>query len=875
MALGEKQGGSRSRFDAGQKPDLPDEARLPPDKKPPVTRVVSPFGAELPVEEKKGLIHIGHDPLAKNADGGPVCNMADYFSARRCPDLLERDLLVVGGAEPHMQLALYALDYVNQQRAKKGASEVTPASEDFEKLCDAYVSLDRRGADWRIRVSEVDRLDDQYWPAENALRLSGVPGERIKFYSPTDRIGLIRALAERSARYMVDPIASDIPGMRQEVEEARKNLPSGNQFYHADTGTRYLSFSQFADLGSDLKDKSRFLGRFGEVLDLMKSENKRGNRELQFFGVDERKFFGVLEEKVYGVSGRELFGSRKWGRRHKGRRLLHYLKDVKRSAKRGFSKRPVFKYEDLKTFHDWARETDKDTWDSQKTERFRSLLSAFTAVLPPDLKGADFNSDGWISAMHSDLRESGRREEAHDLHLWLDEVRGLHYLPAGRILQKKRGFLREDYPVKEPTTDHRIARNLYDAVVSLEGTENGAHPAPKQRNRWRISPATDPPRVRFANVARIIGGQEKYDIMGSGTRPEYLVFAGVVGDGGEQIKEYRFRRSLYCWQDCVKHFRKAPAPEGGMVFGTAQELRERGHSRIKTLKRSEAQRLSREYFQWMWMRVKAMQSLGMDILDIDMTTLPTGEQYLYRENVSGEFLPENLIPSAYLADASFTRGVAVQMGVAGARSSAAAKTSFGNGDEALRIISDEERIIPPSEHKMLDPIQAFYETQKPIVDDTDRYSLYLAKLLVNAACRSKDGAFNAQQTASSFAGGFAGELRRLQKRYRRDPKACEGKPDEWRRNWQDTQSEGLIEKPMNPQWDIDAVWKKALSRLDAADPKAVSSRIAADAVLLYDDIVSRTGGDTEKMQPYLALLAGAHRNEKTVPETAELIKKHP
>ncbi|MFH1721754.1 MAG: hypothetical protein ABH950_04020 [Candidatus Altiarchaeota archaeon] len=903
---GSQKGGGRTARKAAI-PDTVSQASVRP-KSAPITRVESFIGSDAPVTYQKDLIHIGQDPTEKNADGSYLCSVANYFSAKRFQEVLDKtlkkrefrgllkndnfrrffnlvgkkiftqDILVASQFGMHASISLSAIDLIQQQMGQEGLERFKNGSTEHDALVEAitgtYVPLDTRGEDWRVRVSRVDEFEQTYRPAMKALTRAKVLPENIKFYAPEQPVGLMRRLRKWGWRWMQDSIAYTQDGMRDEIEQARKSFLSGNQFFHKDGGGRLMTLTQFTDIGTDISDPEKLLDRVDELTVRMKKTNPEGVREFEFFGIDQREFFGRVEEGVFGIESERFVGSHEretrttartignllTGARKAGRSAISGIKRGRRAIRRATGKaKREFTYWDLTEFVDWGRKAQAvGAWvqgvpNDEAIKRFQGLIEKFSNALSHEIPTNDFGNDAWLTQMHGELRATSQLVEAEDYDMGLQEAYGMDHKSAGSITfdHNKRIWRRVWFDLMRPLRpQEKRARLIYDHYVYAEGDiRNGKLPTPLKQ--WS-GPIDSRPKVDYLNLARNYRAQPKFDIKGTGERREEWFIAyhrrrESDAQGNDLLVERRLRKIFFDSEYCGRNLGKVTDDEGRIIFKEILEIRtdaqaQKKRASWKRLTKPEAQKLSREYFYWTWARVKAMQTLGIEMPDVSLVELRDGSQFIEREFIRKNFEPTDWIPSTDYGNLEFVQGLGEQMGLAAARGLVAGKMIFDKGDELIKIDQSKPHAAP-KDHILADPVHSFSSTEKPLEEDTDRYSIYLAKLLLRAVRNGIEDDASLDKIKKAFLGRFTGELGRIQDHYIRNSEKCEAQPGQWKKQWRKLYpGKSISPVSMNPKWNISNAWKQTLKRLGPANPRVITESIELNTDAIFSASISKITG---------------------------------
>ena len=178
------------------------------------------------------------------------------------------------------------VDLLSQQREREGLAPwprrrlIWEASESVDLVFEA--------GDVVLIRPELERLDLAFETDRLLQDECGVPKHRIHFTRTHDR-RVRQALRERGELWRMFSPASDRDAAIAAIRNARVAI--GEQrlyYYNAQSGTRWLTFEEFA--GLDRLEEDALARQLEEIRIHCTQRNRHGNPEIAFFGVDALRF---------------------------------------------------------------------------------------------------------------------------------------------------------------------------------------------------------------------------------------------------------------------------------------------------------------------------------------------------------------------------------------------------------------------------------------------------------------------------------------------------------------------------------------------------------------------------------------------------------
>lgn len=139
---------------------------------------------------------------------------------------------------------------------------------------------------------EVERLDLAFQSDQLLQDACEVPKHRIRFARTHDP-RVRQALRERGELWRMFSVVFDRAAAIQAIRQSRVAIRCQPiYYYNAQSGTRWLTYQEFAGLGR--LDDDSLARQLDEIREHCDQRNRHGNPELAFFGVDPLKFGAPL-----------------------------------------------------------------------------------------------------------------------------------------------------------------------------------------------------------------------------------------------------------------------------------------------------------------------------------------------------------------------------------------------------------------------------------------------------------------------------------------------------------------------------------------------------------------------------------------------------
>jgi hypothetical protein len=218
---------------------------------------------------------IGPHPFAGDSGSNHVVKIATLF-----PDY---SVLYTELPGVHAWQRLGFIDHLNRQRQARNLPPLTTSEEESATLNSVDLIFDE---DCALIRPDPSRMDLAFLADEQLQTLASK--RQIKFLNVSDR-RVREAIKHRGECWRL----SSIPKTREEKQKmvfaSRVRIHGGPiYFYNRLTGTRWLTFQQFAALGQ-LSD-SELAAHLQEIADHALQRNRKGRPEVDFFAADLRRF---------------------------------------------------------------------------------------------------------------------------------------------------------------------------------------------------------------------------------------------------------------------------------------------------------------------------------------------------------------------------------------------------------------------------------------------------------------------------------------------------------------------------------------------------------------------------------------------------------
>lgn len=253
---------------------------------------------------------------------------------------------------------------------------------------------------------ELERLDLAF-AADNLLQAGWeVPRHRIHFSSVRDS-RVRQALRERGELWRISTPPSDPAQIGELIAHSKVAIGEGPiYYYNAHTGTRFVTFAQFARLGQ--LDDAALARQLDEIAQHCLQRNRHGHPEISFFGVDPLRFGGpnFVGLRTAGLAPAELHS------------------------------------------------------------RYEALLEQFRAAAAPNLREDDPQAKIWRSSMFAAINSEDREDLLPDA---LQEVAAslaprIRWLPGGRFEEGEFLFARI-FPNDDQMPDNPELKPLWDPLA--------------------------------------------------------------------------------------------------------------------------------------------------------------------------------------------------------------------------------------------------------------------------------------------------------------------------------------------------------------------------------------------------------------------------
>ncbi|HWQ91147.1 MAG TPA: hypothetical protein VN673_05715 [Clostridia bacterium] len=222
---------------------------------------------------------IGPRPFEMNEQGEPKVRIGTLFPnmAALCTEL----------PGLHAWQRLTFIDHVNAQRAAQGQPRLSPHEE--EQLTLTSVDLIFEDRDVLIRP-DPERMDLAC--AADELLQTIVSKRHIKFLSVADR-RVREVIKHRGECWRLSAVPKTREAKERLVHSSLVRIHGQPIYYYNRlTGTRWLTYQQFSDLGN--LDDAGLAAHLQEIADHSVHRNRIGRPEVDFFAADLRRF-GVRE----------------------------------------------------------------------------------------------------------------------------------------------------------------------------------------------------------------------------------------------------------------------------------------------------------------------------------------------------------------------------------------------------------------------------------------------------------------------------------------------------------------------------------------------------------------------------------------------------
>ena len=217
-----------------------------------------------------GPVILGEHPLARDEQGNLKSRVGTIF--------LRGGILVTLPGIHATQRIAYS-DFLNQERRLKGLNPLT-AEEEMEEW-DQSVDLIMENNTILIRP---DRENMVAAFAADELLQQLVSKHKIRFLNLMDEL-VRQAIKERGECWRISPLPRSRDEMERMIRGARIGIGGQAIYYYSMlTGTRFLTYGEFARLGT--LEPEALARHLHEIREHSGRKNRRGHREVDFFGVE-------------------------------------------------------------------------------------------------------------------------------------------------------------------------------------------------------------------------------------------------------------------------------------------------------------------------------------------------------------------------------------------------------------------------------------------------------------------------------------------------------------------------------------------------------------------------------------------------------------
>mgnify|MGYP000378727367 CR=1 FL=1 len=220
-------------------------------------------------------------PFARDKDGQLKTRIATLFLGRN-------DLVTIPGIHATQRMAY--CDFLDAERQRSGLPPLTEEERrrEFEKAVDLIVE------DSRILIRPDPEHMDLAFQADEALQ-EFLSKRKIRFLQATDT-KVRQAIRERGEYWRISPLPQTPEQMKAMIAQARIRIAClPIYYYNTFTGTRYLTYQQFAELAA--LDVQLLARQLDEIQKFSQLRNRRGYPELDFFLTDS--VFGADDFRPY------------------------------------------------------------------------------------------------------------------------------------------------------------------------------------------------------------------------------------------------------------------------------------------------------------------------------------------------------------------------------------------------------------------------------------------------------------------------------------------------------------------------------------------------------------------------------------------------
>lgn len=224
---------------------------------------------------------LGEHPLARDEQGNLKSRIGTIFL---------RGGVVVTLPGIHATQRIAYTDFLNQQRRLKGLKPLT-AEEEMEEW-NQSVDLIMENDAILIRP-DPENMAAAFAADEMLQEL--ISKHKIRFLNVMDEL-VRQAIKERGECWRISPLPQSPEQMERMIREARIGIGGQAIYYYSMlTGTRFLTFDEFARLGT--LEPEALARHLQEIHEYSGRKNRRHHREVDFFGVE-----GSFGHEDFGTS---------------------------------------------------------------------------------------------------------------------------------------------------------------------------------------------------------------------------------------------------------------------------------------------------------------------------------------------------------------------------------------------------------------------------------------------------------------------------------------------------------------------------------------------------------------------------------------------